>query len=205
MTGRFNIRAIETADAAGTLEVYRPYVEKTTISFEYNVPSLHEWQTRIETNTKEYPWLICEYDNRMIGYAYGSKHRYRTAYMWSPESTVYLNEKFHGLGIARLLYQSLFEMMKLQGFVNVYAGVAIPNNKSESFHKAMGFEEIGIFRNIGYKFGNWHDTRWFQKQLTGLPEDPSLPLSFSGLKKLPGYSAILLKANEGLSRIRKTT
>jgi len=201
MADKLNMRLIKNTDAEATLEIYRVYVEKTAISFEYEVPALHEWQKRIETNTSEYPWLVGTCDGEIIGYAYGSKHRYRTAYMWSPESTIYLNEKFHGLGLAKVLYQSLFRLMAVQGFVNVYAGVATPNPKSENFHLSMGFSEIGIFRNVGYKFDKWHDTRWFQKQLTELPPKPSYPLKLQELKNRPEFSAIMAQANEQLTKL----
>ena len=195
MTNDFKIRLINFNDAAATLEIYRPYVENTIISFEYEVPTLQEWETRIKTNATEYPWLVCEYNNEIVGYAYGSKHRYRTAYSWSPESTVYLSDKFHRLGLARILYETLFDLLKLQGYVNVYAGVGLPNAKSEEFHLALGFYEIGVFKKIGFKLGAWHDTRWFQLHLVEHPDNPAKPKIIECLQNNPDFITTLENAN----------
>lgn len=201
MTKDFKIRLINLDDAKATLEIYRPYVQNTIISFEYEVPTLQEWETRIKTNTAEYPWLVCEYKKQIIGYAYGSKHRYRTAYSWSPESTVYLSDKFHRLGIARVLYETLFDLLKLQGYVNVYAGISLPNVKSEDFHQALGFYEIGIFKKIGFKHGAWHDTRWFQLHLIEHPDNPMKPKTLSEVQNTSDFNAILEKANLKLTNL----
>jgi phosphinothricin acetyltransferase len=205
MINDLQIRQISLSDAKATLEVYRPYVETSIISFEYDVPDITEWETRIKTNTTNYPWLVCEYKNQIIGYAYGSKHRYRTAYSWSPESTVYLSEKFHRRGIATVLYETLFELLKLQGYVNVYAGVTLPNVKSEEFHIALGFYEVGIFKKIGFKFGRWHDTRWFQLHLVEHHDNPSKPKPFSEIENTPEYKVILERANSKLRSSSRIT
>jgi phosphinothricin acetyltransferase len=199
MTDSFNIRLIDLNDAKATLEIYRPFVEKTVISFEYDVPDLQEWETRIKTNTAKYPWLVCEYNNEIIGYAYGSKHRYRTAYSWSAESTVYLSDKFHRMGIAKVLYETLVNLLKLQGYVNVYAGVTVPNEKSEAFHQALGFYEVGVFKKTGFKFGAWYDTRWFQLHLAEHSINPSKLKTLSEIQNTPAFEAILRSANAKLS------
>ncbi len=150
-------------------------------------------------NIADYPWLVCEYNNEIIGYAYGSRHRYRTAYSWSPESTVYISDKFHRLGIARVLYEALFELLKLQGYVNVYAGVSLPNPKSEDFHQALGFYEIGVFKKIGFKHGGWRDTRWFQLHLVQHPDNPLKPKKLPEVQNTPAFNAILEAANAKLT------
>lgn len=199
MATDFKIRLINLSDTKAVLEIYRPYVEKTAISFEYDVPDLQEMESRIKTNTAEYPWLVCEYKNEVIGYAYGSKHRYRTAYSWSAESTVYLSDKFHRKGIARVLYEALFAMLKLQGYVNVYAGVTVPNVKSEEFHQAVGFYEVGVFKKIGFKFGTWYDTRWFQLHLVEHPAEPEKLKTLSEVQNTIEFKAILDEANSRLA------
>ncbi len=193
MNKDFTIRLINPEDAPATLDIYRPFVEKTAISFEYEVPSLEEWKSRIRTYTADYPWLVCEYQGRIAGYAYGSKHRSRTAYDWSPESTIYLAEDFHGAGIGRMLYETLFELLKLQGYVNVYAGVTVPNAKSEAFHLAMGFYDVGVFKKVGFKFGAWHDTRWFQRHLVAHPPQPTKPKRLEEVRDAPEFTAILAR------------
>jgi len=191
MSVDYTIRFIRPEDAASVLEVYKPYVLDTYITFEYKVPTLEEWQHKIEKIILKYPWLVCEVDGEIAGYAYGSMHRDRTAYQWSPESTVYLSEKYHRRGIARALYEKLFAIMKLQGYINVFAGIGLPNTKSEEFHRAIGFKEIGIFRNIGYKLGSWHDTKWFQLQLSEHILNPPPPKTIAEVKNSEEFNRIL--------------
>jgi phosphinothricin acetyltransferase len=194
------IRPITLDDAQQVLRIYRPYVENTSISFEYEVPSLDEWVARIEAITSEYPWLVHEHQGKITGYAYGSKHRHRTAYAWSAESTIYMDEEHHRSGIGRILYETLLEVMKLQHYVNVYAAVTIPNVKSEAFHQALGFYEVGVFRKIGFKFGEWHDTRWFQHHLTKHIGPPLTLKTFEEIRHTMGFKSILEKANTKLNQ-----
>jgi phosphinothricin acetyltransferase len=135
MQGEFNLRLIRPDDAEVTREIYRYYIENTIISFEYEAPSEEEWLKKIKAITAQYPWIVCESQGKIIGYAYGSVHRSKTAYSWSAESTIYVAEGHHGKGIGRALYKTLFELLKLQGYVNVYAGVSLPNEKSERAHR----------------------------------------------------------------------
>lgn len=204
MKNRFEIRLITENDASAVLEIYRPYVLNSVITFEYEVPSYQEYLERVHNVITEYPWLVCLYDNKIIGFAYASKHRYRTAYQWSPECTVYLAPQAHRKGIARILYETLFSILRLQGYFNVFAGVALPNEKSEGFHKALGFEEIGIFKNIGYKHGNWHDTKWFQLQLSEYINYPPPPHMIDEIAVSETFLTILLSANERVNSIQKT-
>ena len=185
------IRLITLKDARETLEIYRPYVENNIISFEGETPTLQEWETKISDILAEYAWIVCEHEGEIIGYAYGSRHRYRTAYNWSAESTIYMKQGFHRKGAGKKLYETLFKLLKLQGYVNVYAGVTMPNEKSEKFHLAVGFYEVGYFRKIGYKLGGWHDTRWFQLHLTDHQKEPQKIKSLTELKDTDEFKAIL--------------
>lgn len=196
MNSYYKIRLITEDDIAAALEVYKPYVLNTAITFEYEVPTIAEFTHKVKTISTGYPWLVCEHNNEIIGYAYGSLHRARTAYTWSPESTVYMDGRFHGRGVARVLYETLFEILKLQGYINVYAGVGIPNEKSEAFHEALGFYELGIFRKVGYKLGKWHDTRWFQLHLAEHVIDPPWPKQMDAVVGTDEFNSIMLRANE---------
>ncbi len=200
MDSEFHLRLITLKDAKATLDIYAPYVQQTAVSFEYDVPSLQEWERRINAYTKDCPWLVCEHRGRIIGYAYASKHRDRTAYAWSADAAIYLSETFHGRGVAAALYETLFVLLKLQGYVNVLAGITIPNNKSENFHLKMGFQEVGIYRKIGYKFGTWHDTRWLQHVLAEHPSNPEKPKSFLDVQNTTELRSIIQNANAALNR-----
>lgn len=196
MKNKREIRLIKSTDAASVLAIYEPYIRDTSITFEYDVPSLGEFSERIQTISVEYPWLVCVENDIILGYAYGCKHRYRTAYQWSVESAIYVSENTHRKGIARHLYETLFEILRLQGFVNVYAGVTIPNEKSEGFHLAMGFEKLGTFKKIGYKFEEWHDVAWFDLHLTSHILHPPIPKTMLELAGNKEIQAIFVKANE---------
>lgn len=195
MNSKYTIRLATPADAAGMLDIYKHYVENTSYTFEYEVPSKQEFEARILAVTPAFPWLVCELDGQIVGYAYAHKHRDRTAYQWSPESTIYIDHNYHGKGLARVLYETLFEILKLQGFFNVYAGVLSTNENSTAFHKALGFEEIGLFRNIGYKLGEWHSNMWYQLHLAEHHAEPSVPAAFSEMKDSPAITTILNAAN----------
>lgn len=199
MENKYSIRLIDEADASVVLDIYKYYVENTSISFEYEVPTLEEYTQRIKTNTQKYPWLVCLSNNTIIGFAYGSTHRYRTAYQWSPESTIYVAPNCHAKGIGRTLYDTLFSLLKLQGYYNVFAGVALPNEKSIGFHRAMGFEEIGIFKNVGYKHGNWHHTHWFQLTLNEHKSNPAPPIEMNDIMSTEEFTTIIRIANNKVS------
>lgn len=195
----YTIRPVTTADAESVLSVYAPYIEKTNISFEYEVPSVDEFRKRIKTIIATYPWLVCEQDNRIVGYAYGGQHRARTAYHWSVESAIYMAEDFQGKGAGKVLYQTVFELLRLQGFVNVFAGMTLPNEKSERLHKACGFQMIGVFRNIGYKNNAWHDVQWMQLDLAAHTADKQLPVSITELQKTAIFGEVIQKAENKLN------
>jgi L-amino acid N-acyltransferase YncA len=196
MKDTFNIRLVEDGDYAGMLAVYAPSVINTPITFEYEVPSLEDYTERIKKIASHYPCLVCLHNGEIAGYAYGSVHRVKIAYQWSTESTIYVADKFHGTGIARALYHSLLSVLELQGFVNVYAGVTIPNAKSERFHLAMGFAEIGVFEKIGYKLGKWHDLKFFEMYLMEHSANPVPPVSIGEVKDSKEFKEIIAKANE---------
>lgn len=197
----FALRLITPADAEAARNIYAPYVAQSSISFEYDVPAAEEWLHRIQRYSAEYPWLVCTCNNSIIGYAYGSRHRGRTAYNWSAESTVYMAQQYRGKGTGKVLYTTLFALLQLQGYVNVFAGVTQPNEASEAFHTAMGFYDVGVFKNIGYKFGQWHNTRWFGMQLGPLPVATQKILSVSELQQLPQFAQALAKGNAALNNI----
>lgn len=201
MENTFEIRLINETDAQAVLAIYKYYVDHTIISFEYEAPSLEEYLQRINVNTEKYPWLVCLYNNKIIGFAYGSTHRYRTAYQWSPESTIYLAPDFQSKGIGRILYQTLFNILKLQGYFNVFAGVALPNQKSIGFHQTMRFEEIGIFKKVGYKHGNWHDTQWFQLSLNEHTLVPKNPIEFKDILVTEEFTNIINSANTQFNKL----
>lgn len=131
------------------------------------------------------PWLVCEQEGTIIGYAYASDHHERAAYQWSVDAAVYVRQGFHRSGVGRTLYQTLFPLLKLQGFFNVYAGIALPNAGSVGLHEAMGFRPLATYKAVGYKMGRWLDVGWWHLLLQNQLVDPQ-PLV--NLKEMQSHS-----------------
>ena len=127
------------------------------------------------------PWLTATIADEVAGYAYASKHRDRAAYRWSVDVSAYVHERFRGRGVARALYERLFQILRGQGFRRAYAGIALPNDASVALHRAAGFELIGIYRRVGWKLGAWHDVAWYGRDLNPDANDlpPAEPIPFS--------------------------
>lgn len=151
------------------LTIYRPYVEESGISFEFDVPSLDEFSARVRKYLAGWACLVAETEGRILGYAYGSVHRERKAYQWSVETTIYVDAAAQGRGLGRRLYGELLPELGDLGYCNAYAGVALPNDASVALHRAVGFAPIGTFPRVGYKFGQWHDVAWFHLALRQVP------------------------------------
>lgn len=166
------IRNVQESDLDDLLAIYGPYVEKTAISFEYEVPSLVEFGRRWQGISQTYPYLLAQADGNILGYAYASPFHPREAYQWSAETTIYLAPQAQGKGLGRHLYQALEDCLKAQGVLTVLACIATTEqpddyltNNSWNFHKHLGFKEVGHFKASGYKFGHWYDMKWLEKSL----------------------------------------
>lgn len=167
-----SIRSAAPADAAALAAIYAPYVRDTAITFEYEAPSAEEFQRRIEHVLSKYPYLVAESDGAIIGYAYAEAFRERPAYSWDVEMSIYLDQNHRGHGAGRALYQELERQLSEQGIRNLYACVTTsetPNPfvspTSPAFHQALGYRKVGTFKACGYKFNQWFDITWFEKQL----------------------------------------
>lgn len=181
------IRLARPEDAASILEIYAPFILNTSVTFETAIPTIENFEHRIILYQQDWPWLVCEIDETIAGYAYATKHRERAAYQWCAESSVYVREDFRNMGIAKRLYHALFSILKYQGCINVYAGITLPNTKSISFHEKQGFSKIADYKNIGYKSGAWHTVGWWQLQLNDYTNSPVAPLKF------PDMDAVFIK------------
>jgi phosphinothricin acetyltransferase len=169
------LRLATADDADALLAIYAAYIDHTAITFEYEAPSRGEFAGRIRSILAQLPWLVHEQDGRVTGYAYASRHRDRVAYQWSVETSVYIHPDCHRQGIARSLYEALFALLRQQGYHNAYAGITLPNPKSEQFHQSMGFVPVGVYQKVGYKLGCWHDVGWYHLTLQPHAEHPVAP------------------------------
>lgn len=165
MEHELDYSTVRQTDAADILAIYAPYVTDTTITFETEVPTPEEFSKRIENIQRNYPYLVCEVDGKVVGYAYASKHRERAAYQYSAEVSVYVASDYHQKGIGKALYERLFAALDDYKYYSAYAGITLPNDKSIGLHKSFGFVEVGIYHNIGYKDGKWLDVIWLEKPL----------------------------------------
>lgn len=169
---KVNFRFATVEDASKILEIYKYYIENTTITFEYDIPTFVEFKERIKNTLLEYPYIVCEYKNEILGYAYAHKVWMRAAYQWDAELSVYIDKDYTGNGLGKKLYKILIEILKLQNVVNVYGCVTYPNEKSDKLHESFGFKKVGIFENSGYKFGKWIGVTWFHKAILEYEKKP---------------------------------
>jgi L-amino acid N-acyltransferase YncA len=165
------IRQAQISDAAALLEIYRPSVTDSAVSFELEPPSAAEFEERIAKALQKWAWLVAEDDLGPVGYAYATAHRPRGAYQWSVETSAYVRDDHRGQGLGKRLYRALLPVLAEKGYCTAYAGIALPNDASVALHRSVGFTHVGVFRRAGWKFGAWHDVSWWQLSLRPDPPD----------------------------------
>jgi L-amino acid N-acyltransferase YncA len=173
-------------DAASCAAIYAPFVTDTVISFDERPPTPAEFAERIERGSLTHPWLVAEDGGRVVGYAYGSRHRDRASYRWAADVAVYVADGERRRGIGRSLYQMLFRLLATQNLRVACAGITLPNDASVALHRACGFEPVGVYRRIGWKMGAWRDVAWWQLELPGAdcqpPIEPGPPATLATLE-----------------------
>ena len=191
---RVRIRAARVEDAGKLLEIYRPYVEKTAITFEYEVPEPEEFQARIKRTLKKYPYLVADCEGELLGYAYTGPFVGRAAYDWAAEVSIYLREDVHRMGMGKKLYQAIEEISRAQNITNLNACIGNPEPEDEyltknsiQFHTHMGYRMVGEFYKCGYKFGRWYDMVWMEKIIREHEEKPEPVAKFPSLDIFAGY------------------
>ena len=163
-------------DGAACAAIYAPNVEASVASFEEVAPDAEQFSDRIATTTRTHPWLVLEDAGRVAGFAYASRHRARAAYRWAADVGIYVDPAYQRRGAGRRLYDALFACMRSQHLRVACAGITLPNDASVALHRAVGFEQVGIYRDIGYKRGAWHDVVWMQLVLSSDRGSPAEPL-----------------------------
>jgi len=175
------IRLSRPTDAGSILAIYAPYIANTSFTFETDIPAESEFANRIISYLANWPWLVCEVDGVIAGYAYASRYRERVAYQWSVECSVYVHDDYHRSGIARALYTALFSILKKQGYRNVYAVINLPNERSVAFHESMGFQWFATYEKVGYKLGQWKNVGWWRLIVNTFEPEPEPVIPFSQL------------------------
>jgi L-amino acid N-acyltransferase YncA len=161
------------ADAVACAAIYAPYVADSPASFEEIPPTPAEFTTRIASSTRSHPWLVLQDGGGVVGFAFASPHHPRAAYRWAATVGVYVAATHHRRGAGRALYDALFELLRRQGLYVAVAGITLPNDASIGLHRALGFELVGTYREIGWKAGAWRDVSWWQLALR--PADAGRP------------------------------
>lgn len=184
------IRMANPADAQALLNIYAPYVINTAITFEYDVPSVEEFASRIAHTLEKYPYLIAEEGGNILGYAYASPFHDRPAYEWAVETSIYVDQNIKHRGIGRKLHDALESTLREQGILNMNACIAYPPEEDEhldknsvEFHAHMGYRLVGEFYKCGYKFNRWYNMVWMEK-LIGEHLSDQKPPKFNRLTKV---------------------
>lgn len=159
------IRDAVFSDIPAMLEIYAPFVRDTAVSFEYEVPTEAAFRQRMQEHRQLLPWLVCEEDGKVIGYAYAGLPFERAAYRWNAEISCYLAPQARGHGVGRQLYERIEQSLTELGYRKLFAVVTSANQASVAFHHALGFRETARFPSVGYKSGQWYDVIWLEKRL----------------------------------------
>ena len=165
------IRTATPDDAAALLAIYAPYVTKTAITFEYDVPTAEEFARRIRHTLERYPYLVAVLGGEIVGYAYAAEFKNRAAYQWAVETSIYLRGDVQRRGIGAQLYEALEQRLRQQGILNMNACISYPvvecdpylTLQSVRFHERMGFALLAHFHKCGLKFGRWYDMVWMER------------------------------------------
>lgn len=184
-----NIRIAKPSDAEALLSIYAPYVRNTAITFEYEVPTVSEFEERIRHTQLKYPYIVAEENGKIIGYAYAGVFKDRAAYDRAVEVSVYVDKNLHSRGVGKQLYTKLEEILRKQNILSVNACIAYPecedgylDKNSAEFHRHMGYKTVGEFHKCGYKFGRWYNMIWMEKHIGEFTDNPKAVIWFSDLK-----------------------
>ena len=159
------IRIATENDLPEILNVYRPYVEAGTASFEYVAPDMAEFTHRFRQITVQYPWIVWEEAGEVLGYAYGSAFKGRAGYNWCAETSIYVRGDCHGRGIGKKLYEALEKLLFAQGYEVLYAIITDENEGSIKFHRVLGYEQVAHLPNCGWKFGRHLGIVYLEKRV----------------------------------------
>jgi len=195
-----NIRLADPSrDARQVAAIYYPYVINTHITFEYVPPNGSVIASRMKSQQEKFPWLVCEHERELMGFAYGSSFRSQQAYDWSVETTIYVREAAHNLGIGSALYETLIKCLRLQGYMSAVGVIALPNEPSVSLHNKFGYKEIGILPDAGYKPGSWYDVAIWRLELNEASPTPEKIVSIDDITNTLDFDKILETGSSKIS------
>ena len=158
------IREAKSKDAKAIASIYNHYILNSAISFEEKPINENIIIERINSNEKN-KWWIYESADELLGYAYSTNWKSRSAYRYTVESSIYLKPNNFRNGIGTALYIKLLESLKKEGFRRVLAGISLPNDSSVLFHENLGFKKVGQLEAVGYKFKKWIDIGYWELKI----------------------------------------
>ncbi|CAG7638280.1 GNAT family N-acetyltransferase [Actinacidiphila bryophytorum] len=164
------VRAGGEGDLTALTDIYNHYIRETPITFDINPITPDERRPWLLSHPEDGPHrlLVAQSagDGRVLGYATSSPFRPKAAYATSVETSIYLAPGSSGRGVGTLLYTALFEALAGEDVHRAYAGVTLPNEASIRIHRRFGFQQIGVYEEVGRKFGAYHDVAWLEKRLS---------------------------------------
>lgn len=166
------IRMIKDKDIQSVTEIYNWYIVNSTATFEIQELENEIFKQRIKDIRKQYPWLVLEIDNKVIGYAYLSKFNDRAAYDWTCDLAIYIDHNCGHLGYGTKLMKAIIDLAKKDGYKKMISIVTSENNASMSLHEKFDFEKMATFENIGFKHNRWLGVIYYQLDLN--PTDNKL-------------------------------
>ncbi|WP_254521961.1 GNAT family N-acetyltransferase [Natrinema caseinilyticum] len=199
MTSDVRIRVAAPTDAAAVRTIYAPFCESTAVTFEETPPPETELADRIESTLERHPWLVCEGDGEVVGYAYAGPLRERRAYDWIVELSVYVADATRRSGIGRALYESLFAVLERQGIRDAYAVTTVPNPETERFHEALGFDRLVEFPSMGHTEGEWWDVAWWRRPIAEKPEAPERVRALPAVREDDDWESLVRSGEAFLS------
>jgi len=188
------IRIARAQDAHAVHAIYAPAIRDTAITFETELPGEEAMRQRILTRLQQYPWLVWEENGSVLAYAYATRFRERAAYDWIAETSIYVHADARRRGIARKLYGTLLDVMRLQGINQAVGVITLPGDVSVALHEAMGFASAGVWRKSGYKLGQWWDVGVWQKELQTPANPPAAVRAFAELASSASLQEVLERA-----------
>jgi len=183
------IRTARIEDAGKLLNIYEYYVKNTAVTFEWETPSLEEFQNRMKSILGRFPYILCELDGDIVGYAYAAPFRVRAGYGRAVETTVYVKKDIRSKGIGGKLYAALEQILKMQNIINLNACIAYSEAEDEylthnspDFHAHLGYRLAGRFIKCAYKFDRWYDMIWMEKIIGEHIPFPAEPVAFEAVR-----------------------
>lgn len=160
------IRDYQKQDCSAVLAIINDAILHSTALYDYNVRNLITQETIFEEKLqKGFPVIVAEMNNEVIGFGYYSEFRFREAYKFTVEHSVYANKNYIGKGIGKLLLTELIERAKKQNLHTMIGVIDSENTNSIDFHKKFGFKEVGFIKESGFKFNKWLHSVIIQKML----------------------------------------